>query len=68
MFDTLIVRGLSELILLGYFVTGRAGQIQNFYDYPQFYQNMVLRLAAKRAGERQNAVIAEYKSSLKAAS
>ena len=58
MFDVLLVRCVGKLIIAGYAISGKSGHIKSFDDYPQFYQDMVVRLAAKRACERQNAVVA----------
>jgi len=58
---------MLQLTLIGYAlsfwntISGKPEPV-TLRDYPKFYQNMIVRQAAKEAGKKQNAIIAEYKA------
>ena len=40
-------------------IFGRSSEMSNFYDYPKFYQRLVMRQVEKEAGEKQRSTVAE---------
>ena len=53
------------VINLVYTLLGRSSELVTFYDYPKIYQDMVMRQVTKQAGEKQRAVVAEFKRNSK---